>query len=260
MVNWFLQNLKLNEKNAFAVAIVKDTDYNIPDSVLDEVFDFNMVDPYAIVLLGDREGYDVDVALTEMQSILDLANEKYNRWKDLKLVPEIDALRPSTRTFRTKWDAVWMACNYQYGENDCIDALMIGFLWAIVYGILYIIFTAIVLLIAYPVLFIYDSSCGGLYRKLAKVIGDNFATGLYVNTKSIDNEILSTMAALANKLSTVSRPVKVSSSQGSTYIVAESRTEEDEMVKHYADVFYLCFEVVNHGDQALEVSMNINAI
>jgi len=112
MVGWFLKNLKLNEKYAFSIAIAKDTDYNIPEKILDNVFDFNMTDPYAILCLGSNEGYDVDGALKEMQSILDLANEKYNRWKDLKLDPKVNALQPTSRTFPAKWNAAWNSCTY----------------------------------------------------------------------------------------------------------------------------------------------------
>ena len=259
-VEWFLKNLKLNEKYDFAIAIVKDIDYNIPYNLLGNVFDLNSTDPYVIVLVGDREGYDVDGALKEMQSIIDLANSKYNLWKDLKLVPEIEKLQPSSRTFRAKWDAAWETCSYKYGRNDCLDAIMLGFFWSIVHGILYLI-CSFVMLISYPVLIIYDSCCSGLYTKLNKALEDNFSTGLYVPSNSIDNEITTTMTALANKLTTdESKPVKVSLSQRYPYIVAEPRTEDDEMVTHYADLFMLCFGKENHSDQALTVPLSMNAV
>jgi hypothetical protein len=212
-----------------------------------------------ILLLGDREGYDVDGALTEMQSILDLANEKHNRWKDLKLVPEINALEPSSRKFRATWDEVWTGTSYQYGDNDCIDASMIGFLWSIVHGILYIICSIVVLLVSFPVLFIYDCCCSCLYRKLIKAIDDNLVTGLYVPTKSIDDDILTTMTALANKLSTDSKPVKVSFNPRYTYSVAEHTTEDDVMVRHSSDMSCLCFG--DRGEPHLPLgSLSLNLV
>ena len=254
MVDWLLKNSKLKRKTFFAIAIAKDTDYNILETILGDVFDLNMTDPYAIACFGDSNGYEFDGAMAEMKSILESANDKYNRWKDLKLVPEIAALQPNSRTFRSKWEAVWAACSYQYGENDFVDSLMVGFLWSIVHGILYLIFTAVAMVIAYPVIFIYDACCSGIYNKLGEVLREKYISGLYVPTTSIDSEIMNSMTSLAKKLSTSSRPVNVSRSQDANYIVAETRSEEDAMVTHYADIFFLNFEIENLGDQALVAS------
>ena len=239
MATWFTENFKLTGKYICAVAIVKDTDYSIPERVLDNLFDFNMTNPYDIVRLGDSAGCNVNDALVEVKSILDNANEKYNRWADLKLVPEIAVLRPNSRIFRTQWDALWKACSYEYGKNECIDSIMVGFIWSIVHGVLYLICSAIVLFITYPALFIYDMTCGGLYKQLTVLIDDNVATGFYVTNKAIDDEILTAMATLAKKLSSRSRPVSVSRSQ-CIYLNKESRTDgDDELVKHTADCFFL---------------------
>jgi hypothetical protein len=259
MVDWFEKNLKMNVY-ALVIAIVKDTDYNIPKNIPSPgIFDIHMTSPYAIVRLGDKHFSGIDVAMKEMQSILELANVKYNRWKDLKLVPEIASIQIPSRTFREKWNSVWEGCSYQYGENGWIDSTGIGFLWSIFYGIFYLICTAVVFVIVLPVLFIYEHCFCGL-SELNKAIGIAYATGLYIPTNIIENEMLESMTALANKLSTDSKYVKVFRNQYK-YIVMEATTEDDQMVNHHADLFLLCFESENHGGLGVStVSVNIDAV
>ena len=90
--------------------------------------------------------------------ILSVVSERRKKWS--LLVEEGKPWRPIchkiTQGFR-EWSDSY---SYQYGMNSFIDSICIGFLWSIIWGLLTFLIWILLLIISFPLGFLYDACSG----------------------------------------------------------------------------------------------------
>jgi len=85
-------------------------------------------------------------------------SEKRAKWH--RLVQDGKPLRPTCHRVTQGFLEMVSICSYQYGVNPWIDAICIGFLWSIILGMISVVIWFVLLVIFFPVGFIYDVISG----------------------------------------------------------------------------------------------------
>lgn len=101
---------------------------------------------------------DINGVRSEGLRILYATAEKRSKW--FRLVEEGKPMRPTCHIVTQGFLNLASICSYQYGANEWIDAMCIGFLWSIIWGIITMAIFFALLIVFFPVGFIYDVVSG----------------------------------------------------------------------------------------------------
>lgn len=97
---------------------------------------------------------DINAVHAEGISFFNSIKAKRVKWNEL--VKSGRDMRPTCHIISQGFMSLASTCQYQYGVSPFIDAICIGFLWAIIWGMLTLVIRMVLILIFFPVGYIYD--------------------------------------------------------------------------------------------------------
>jgi len=221
----------------------------------------------------------VDRIDSSIIAIVDTANEKYNKWTQLKSNAEILHLKPMISIVWSSIQGFIDSCNYQYGRNESIDSNSVFslccMLYSTVFGIIMMILMPILYILLYPTLSIYDCASGRAGNQhiyfyyyinyhyyycigqLSRILQQEIDSKGYYGTQSIDDEIYNSLKNLANDIKVNGIEMQTGYSTWN-YVASHPSSEEDYDVTHCADRFI--FQVIIKSSNDVSVSIRDNPI